>query len=57
MLHNGEHPFYESTDTRLTYTEKMKKISLNISMEENNFAKNFLQRTIAYLPENRLSAD
>lgn len=56
MLHNGNHPFYTNDDTRISYCEKIKNFSLNLSLDDKN-AKNFLERTIAYLPEHRLSAD
>lgn len=56
MLHKGNHPFYVAGETRMSYSEKIKNFSLNLSLTDKN-AKNFLERTIAYLPENRLSAD
>ncbi|CAD8108571.1 unnamed protein product [Paramecium sonneborni] len=57
MLHNGEHPFYENGDSKIIYVEKIKNFSLNLKMKEDQNAKNFLERTIAYLPEHRLTAD
>ncbi|CAD8126010.1 unnamed protein product [Paramecium sonneborni] len=57
MLYNGEHPLYKNGDTKIKYADKIKSFSLNFKMNEDQNAKNFLERTIAYLPEYRLTAD
>ncbi|CAD8213719.1 unnamed protein product [Paramecium octaurelia] len=57
MLNNGLHPFYERGDTKGIYENKIKNSSLNFQFNHNIDTNNFLKRTIAYLPEHRLTAD
>ncbi|CAD8152638.1 unnamed protein product [Paramecium octaurelia] len=57
MLYKGEHPFYRNGDTKLTYCEKIKGFTLNFKINEDQDTRNFLERTIAYLPEHRLTAN
>ncbi|CAD8203769.1 unnamed protein product [Paramecium pentaurelia] len=57
MLYKGEHPIYQNGDNKITYCEKIKGFSLNFKINEDQDIRNFLERTIAYLPEHRLTAD
>ncbi|CAD8212814.1 unnamed protein product [Paramecium pentaurelia] len=57
MLNQGQHPFYECNDTKTIYENKIKNSSLNLQFNHNKDINNFLKRTIAYLPEHRLTAD
>ncbi|CAK66215.1 unnamed protein product (macronuclear) [Paramecium tetraurelia] len=57
MLYNGQHPFYQIGDSKAIFFEKIKNFSLNSQSNEDIYTKNFLERTIAYLPEHRLTAD
>ncbi|CAD8113079.1 unnamed protein product [Paramecium sonneborni] len=57
MLNRGLHPFYQYSDTKNTYENKIKNLSINFQFHDNRDINNFLKRTIAYLPEHRLTAD
>ncbi|CAD8127637.1 unnamed protein product [Paramecium sonneborni] len=57
MLNKGLHPFYQSGDTKTIFENKIKYSSNNYQFHDDRDINNFLKRTIAYLPEHRLTAD
>ncbi|CAD8126011.1 unnamed protein product [Paramecium sonneborni] len=55
LLTQGKHPFYQQFDDKESYCEKIQWMKWNWQPGMNNNSINFLIRTVAYLPENRLN--
>ncbi|CAK67741.1 unnamed protein product (macronuclear) [Paramecium tetraurelia] len=51
----GKHPFYQQFDDKESYCEKIQQMKWNWQPGMNNNSINFLIRTVAFLPENRLN--
>ncbi|CAD8152636.1 unnamed protein product [Paramecium octaurelia] len=55
LLTQGKHPFYQHLDDKESYCEKIQQMKWNWQIGMNNNSINFLIRTVAFLPENRLN--
>ncbi|CAD8181945.1 unnamed protein product [Paramecium octaurelia] len=55
LLTQGKHPFYQQFDDKESYCERIQWMQWNWQPGMNNNSINFLIRTVAYLPENRLN--
>ncbi|CAD8108569.1 unnamed protein product [Paramecium sonneborni] len=55
LLTQGKHPFYQQFDDKESYCENIQWMKWNWQPGINNNSINFLIRTVAYLPENRLN--
>lgn len=56
MMSQGQHPFYDAEDEQ-SYCEKIKWMQWNWAADIDDRVVNFLIRTVAYLPENRLTVN
>ncbi|CAD8097804.1 unnamed protein product [Paramecium primaurelia] len=57
LLNQGKHPFFQKMDDIQSYSQKINQMKWNWEYEINQKAKSFLLKTIAYLPEDRLSVN
>ncbi|CAD8203770.1 unnamed protein product [Paramecium pentaurelia] len=55
LLTQGKHPFYQQFDDKESYCKKVQQMKWNWQPGMNNNSINFLIRTVAYLPEDRLN--